>query len=69
MKARLLIDMDNAAFEEPAAELARILRELAEELEQNPGMVPGQGSARAGGAWTARDGNGNKVGYLSFYRD
>lgn len=51
MKAKIEIVMDNAAFnDEPATELARILRELAEEIEN------GQGSCQL------RDINGNAVG-------
>lgn len=51
MKATIQIQMDNAAFDdEPATELARILRKLAEKIEQ--------GSDRE----NLRDHNGNRVG-------
>jgi hypothetical protein len=33
MEFSLAIDCDNAAFENPRAEIARILRELADDLE------------------------------------
>ena len=33
MKATIKIQMDNAAFEDPATELARILRDLAKHVE------------------------------------
>jgi len=33
MKATIKVQMDNAAFEDPAVELARILRDLAKHVE------------------------------------
>jgi hypothetical protein len=52
------IETGNAAFEdEPATEIARILRELADAFERDGGPV----DARSGGA-TLRDVNGNTVG-------
>ena len=52
MKATIQIQMDNAAFTDaPASELARILRELAERIEND-----GQDEC------PLRDFNGNKVG-------
>ncbi len=51
MKATLEIKMDNAAFDEPASELGRILRELAEKIE-NDGVDH----------CSLFDFNGNKVG-------
>jgi hypothetical protein len=35
MEFSLAIDCDNAAFENPRAEIARILRELADDLENS----------------------------------
>lgn len=53
MKANLMIQMDNAAFEDnEISELARILRTLADKLEANNYDPP------------AIDSNGNKVGRL-----
>ena len=57
MKARIQITMNNAAFDEPATELARILRELADDVEQ------GQD------AKNLRDVNGNKVGSFEIKGD
>lgn len=52
MKFKLEIECDNAAFgDEPAFEVARILRELAEQMERNGSM--------AHPLW---DYNGNRVG-------
>lgn len=51
MNATITIQMDNAAFEAPATELARILRKLAKRIENDgPDYVP------------IMDLNGNKVG-------
>jgi hypothetical protein len=47
---RVQVNTDNAAFEEPGFELARILREVADRLES--GSVAGN----------VRDINGNSVG-------
>lgn len=59
MKATLTISMDNAAFgDDPAAELARILRDLADRVERvNPENI------------SVRDANGNKVGELTITDD
>jgi hypothetical protein len=54
MKATIKIDMDNAAFDAPDAELARILRELADKLE----------TMKLVGVTPLRDINGNRVGEL-----
>jgi hypothetical protein len=51
MNATIKVKMDNAAFEEPAAELARILRDIAERIEGGEVM-----------AFTLFDVNGNNVG-------
>jgi hypothetical protein len=51
MNATIKVNMDNAAFEEPAAELARILRDIAERIEGGELM-----------AFSLRDANGNNVG-------
>lgn len=54
MKATITIQMDNAAFaDEPATELARILRNLAERIEE--------GSTES----RLRDINGNHVGQFT----
>jgi len=53
MTATIRIEMENAAFEDPASELARILRTLAIHVEQ--GIMPAK-------AVQLRDVNGNKVG-------
>lgn len=51
MHATLKIEMDNAAFtDSPGIELARILRELAEAVENGADYK------------VLRDGNGNRVG-------
>lgn len=50
MKAHITITMDNAAFDEPATELARILRVLAKRVEFGYDSV------------TLKDHNGNTVG-------
>jgi hypothetical protein len=52
MKAHIEVTMDNAAFDEPAFELARILRELANSIERN-----GIGCDKR-----LMDVNGNRVG-------
>ena len=54
MKLILIMDMNNAAFyKTPATEAARILRELARQIEQADDMD---------GAFALKDANGNKVG-------
>ena len=57
MTVTISIQCENAAFEEPDSgrELARILRQLAEQFED--GQVPG----------TLRDVNGNTVGEVSIF--
>lgn len=53
---KLEIETGNAAFDDtPASELARILRDLAGELEC-------EGIPRRGDSFTLRDVNGNRVG-------
>lgn len=56
MKATISVSMDNAAFED-AQELPRILKDLAERLEQ-------RGSFESGDSESVRDSNGNNVGML-----
>lgn len=51
MNATIKVKMDNAAFDEPGAELARILRDIAERIESGEVM-----------AFTLFDVNGNAVG-------
>jgi len=58
MKAELTVEMDNAAFEDNPFELSRILRELADTLEND--------EIKAGKSFALRDLNGNKVGVLKF---
>jgi hypothetical protein len=54
MKAKITVEMDNAAFEDsPAGELARILRDLSDKIEE------GEDSVRL------RDLNGNVVGQFA----
>jgi hypothetical protein len=55
VEAGLRIKMDNAAFEDDPGELARILRDLADKVEN--GVTDGD-------QFVARDINGNKVGSL-----
>jgi len=55
MKFELEINCDNAAFEEPAFELARILKELSTKLENNGIDVEGDKGRLV-------DYNGNVVG-------
>ena len=50
MRAKIEVAMDNAAFDEPATELARILRDLAKHVEN------GEHDRRL------MDSNGNHVG-------
>lgn len=57
MKATIIIRMDNAAFEEePATEISRILRDLAERVELGSGYE------------NLRDINGNTVGTFRIER-
>lgn len=56
MKAKIIIQMDNAAFDDPG-ELPRILRDLARRLENDP---------QDAGSAPLYDFNGNKVGELKF---
>lgn len=51
----LNIELENAAFEDDSSELSRILKELADKLDQ--------GSTEPG---SVRDINGNKVGTYKF---
>lgn len=54
MKFTLEIECDNAAFEgDPNEEIARILRDLVDDLEARPA---------ARGTFPLRDSNGNRVG-------
>jgi hypothetical protein len=50
MTAIIRINMENAAFDEPASELSRILREIAERVENGDSD------------FTVMDINGNSVG-------
>jgi hypothetical protein len=59
MKATITVQMDNAAFtDDPGAELARILRELARVTERD-----GPHNRRA------MDANGNQVGQMDMTTD
>ena len=63
MKATLQINMDNAAFgERPATELARILRNMAQDVDEHCLQY-------AGDAVFAIDINGNSVGKLEIVED
>ena len=63
MKATLQIDMGNAAFgERPATELARILRNIAQDVD-------GHCLQYVGDAVFAIDINGNSVGKLEIVED
>jgi len=55
MKLVITINMDNAAFEDAGSEAARILRELAFELESCAELSNGTNVS-------LHDANGNKVG-------
>jgi hypothetical protein len=59
MTFNLRLTTDNAAFDDgqEAAETARILRSLADRLEQGESFEEGRSSC-----WLLRDGNGNAVG-------
>jgi len=60
MKITITIDMGNAAFEESrAAEVARMLRELATKLDRDDGL---QEMCWHGGKHRLRDINGNTCG-------
>lgn len=54
MKFKLEIDCDNAAFEDPGTEVARILHDLADRVGQH---MPVRGDS-----FVLYDINGNKVG-------
>ena len=59
MKVQIIIKTDNAAFEDdPTAEVARILRELAKRIDSHPHFSPGI-------QLRLRDFNGNEVGYCT----
>lgn len=60
MKAMLEIDMGNAAFEDDPGELARILREVADKVEN--GVIEGD-------EFVLRDLNGNHVGQMDVVGD
>jgi hypothetical protein len=56
----IVIETDNAAFEDsPGAELARILREVADKLARHSEVQPGD-------SFKLRDLNGNTVGKADF---
>lgn len=56
MKVAITIACDNAAFEDdPGAEVARILHNLAERIANYGPIAPGD-------FWAIKDANGNKVG-------
>lgn len=59
--ARVRIDMGNAAFDEPGDEIARILRELADQIV---GSSDAAEIVEHGGKLKLRDINGNIVGYF-----
>ena len=62
MKAEIRVKMDNDAFvgsDNAGPELARILRHLADKVEDNPHLGPGY-------SLPVFDVNGNDVGYLTF---
>jgi hypothetical protein len=59
MYTQIKIEMDNAAFEDdPTAEVARILREVAKRIDGHPHFSPGHDQP-------LRDANGNEVGYIT----
>jgi hypothetical protein len=61
MKLKLEIKMDNAAFEDhPGSEVARILRDFADTIEEVPMPV--------GSSESLRDINGNTVGQAKITR-
>lgn len=61
MELRIVIKMDNAAFEDHAdAEAARILRDLAKRIE-------GDRYFDAGHEYAIHDANGNSVGFAGVY--
>lgn len=66
MKTEITIDMDNAAFEDaPGEELARILRDLANEIRRGGDWIdvgPDGNGYRA-----LVDANGNTVGIATLY--
>ena len=62
MKISIKITADNAAFEDyPAAEVMRILRELADHVNRRGGLSPGD-------SLVLRDINGNRVGEMRVTR-
>ena len=67
MKATINIQMDNDAFvQHPSAELARILKVLADNIE---GQVAGVSCDRVGDMIGCRDINGNSVGRLEIIEE
>lgn len=63
MKVSIEIKMNNAAFEENPAELSRILRKLANDLD-DPSEPDGY--IQMDGSLSLRDINGNRVGFCEF---
>ena len=68
--ARFTIDIqcDNAAFDPPRPELARILRHVVTELEDARLVESGAADAEHGG-YSLRDINGNRVGAVAWSED
>lgn len=64
MHLKISFGMDNAAFENPGAEAARIVREIADKLEGFTFSKP-----NAGVIYPVRDINGNRIGSYSYERD
>lgn len=58
MKCTIKVKMDNAAFETPGLELARVLRNLADKAEN---LVSADQVKHYPWEETARDANGNRV--------
>lgn len=64
MQLKISFGMDNAAFEMPGPEAARIVREIADKLEGFTFSKP-----NAGVIYPIRDVNGNRIGSYSYERD
>lgn len=64
---KLILNTDNAAFDSPTEEIARILRALADKVESGAGVGPDHFAGYFDGATeSVRDINGNRCGIWGF---
>jgi len=70
MKAKIEIDLDNDAFVQDPIELARVLRNLADDIVSIDGVnLAGRAHLRAFSFIGVVDANGNTVGQLEVLED